>query len=148
MVDIFDVSYTVFKEAATRYTVHYFSRPALDGYTLGTGNKDVVYTTNIVESSDVNDFINNLLLTADESEKEGDVLAKPTLSTQGNVQKQYDLTDPSFLYIGTAKPGVATSSIGWTIIRHALDNNGTVVDKKSTVADIAVWDDKILENYV
>lgn len=146
MVDIFDVSYTVFKEAAARYTVYYYDVPESDGYVLGTGNGDVVYTVSI-SGADTTDFVNNLILTSEEAEKEGDVLARPTLASLGNLQSQYDLTDDNFIYVGTAKPGVATSSIGWTILRYAKDANGNPIDQKTTVQDGAVWDDRSAETY-
>jgi hypothetical protein len=147
MVDVFKVSYSVFKEAATRYEVFHFFIPSGDGYVLGTGHEQIVYTTTITDPTDVNDFINNILFMSIQAEAEGDVIASPTLSTTGNLQKQFDLSDSNFIYLGAAKPGVATSLTGWTIKRFTLDVAGNVVDQKTTVVGDAVWDDRVIEVY-
>ena len=150
MVDIFKVSYTVFKEAATRYPVFHFPTPNEDGYVLGTGHSEVVYTTTITNSisaADVSDFIANLLPDSEASELEGDVIARPTLSTTGNLLIQYDLSDPNYIYIGKAVAGTSTSVTGWTIVRYALDADGNTTDKTSTKAGTATWDDRALESY-
>lgn len=146
MVDIFKVSYTVFKDASSRYPVYHFPTPNGDGYVVGTGHSQVVYTSTITEPSEVSDFITNLLPTSELSEMEGDVIAKPTLVATGNLQKQYDIGS-NVIYIGTAKPTIATSATGWTIQKFTLDIDGNVTDKKTTVAGDAIWDNRLFEVY-
>ena len=58
MVTLFDVSYTTFKQAAELYTIYYAPTPVGDGYILGTGNAEVVYTVTIRDSSDIINFVN------------------------------------------------------------------------------------------
>ena len=145
MVTIFDVSYTTFKEAAQFYTTYYVSTPSEDGYVLGCGSSEVIYTV-VIKEPDKTDFIDTLLLVSVLSEKEGDVYARPSLSQNGNLQQQYDITD-NIIYVGSAKQGVATSSIGWTIKRF-LFVDGNPTEKGTTLADNAVWDDRAFSSYI
>lgn len=145
MVDIFKVSYSVFKDAASNYQVFHVPTPAEDGYVLGTGHSEVVYTSTITEASEVSDFIANLLPTSELSELEGDVIAGPTLVTTGSLQNQFDF-QTNFIYIGSARQGVATSATGWTILRFTL-TNGDVTDKKVTATGEAIWDNRVTETY-
>ena len=145
MVTLFDVSYAVFKEAAELYTIYYASTPSADGYVLGCGSPDIIYHTRI-KGVDKTDFIDTLLVISVLSEKESDVLARPTLTQNGNLQQQYEITD-TVIYVGSAKQGVATSSIGWTIKRF-LFVDGNPTEKGTTLADNAVWDDRAIETFI
>ena len=62
-------------------------------------------------------------------------------------QKQFDIDGTDFLYIGTAVPGLATSSVGWSIKRFELDAEETPIDAKTTEPNEAVWDDRVNEIY-
>jgi len=144
-ITLFDVSYTIFKEAAALYTIYYIPTPSLDGYVLGCGSPEVVYHTRI-NGADKTDFINTLLPISILSEKEGDIYARPSISQNGNLQQQYEITD-TVIYVGSAKQGVATSSIGWTIKRF-LFVDGNPTEKGTTLADNAVWDDRASSSYI
>jgi len=63
------------------------------------------------------------------------------------VQKQFDIGGNDFMYIGTAEPGLATSSVGWSITRFELDNKKDPIDLKTTEPNTAVWDDRAIEIY-
>lgn len=145
MVNIFNVSYTVFKNASLLTPIYYFATPKADGYILGTGTNEIVYKTNIRNGSDVDDFIDNLLPTAHQVEKEDDVLALPTFTVFEQLQTQYDIGD-DVIYIGYARCGIATDVIGWTIKRFILEN-GVVTNKKITAAFLAIWENRTSEEY-
>lgn len=147
MVQIFRVSYAVFKDAANIATVYYHVNPKDDGYVLGTGNDKIVYSTKIKEAADIADFALTLEPSAILVGIEEDVLASPTIAQTGILQFEYDLTGASFLYIGKAKPGVLPSVAGWTIQRFAIDSDGNVLDKKRTFQDTAIWDNRVIETY-
>jgi len=148
MVEIFQVSYNVFKQAAQTTTVYYFpiTEVSLDGYVLGTGTIDFVYTSKITSPSDVADFITLLFPTSILTELEGDVLALPTIQVN-NVESRFDVSGTSFFYIGSAPPGTADSAAEWTIKRFALDAEGNPTDKRITAQNAAVWDDRATETY-
>jgi hypothetical protein len=147
MVTIFNnISYTIFKDAATNAEVYYHINPKGDGYTLGTGNSDIIYGTRIKDPADIADFAATLESSAILVNKEEDVLASPSLAQTGTLQVQYDLSDDNFIYIGKARPGIATNAIGWTIERYTKVS-GVATDKKTTVQNDAVWVDRSVENY-
>lgn len=146
MVQIFYVSYTVFKDAAEFATTYYHINPGLDGYALGTGNKQIVYATRISSTSDISDFAINIEPTAVVVTQEEDTLASPTIQQTGILQSQFEFTS-SFIYVGKAKPNVATSAVGWTIQRFALDSGGDVTNKQVTTQDDAIWDTRAVESY-
>lgn len=62
-------------------------------------------------------------------------------------QKQFDIGGNDYLYIGKAEPGLATSSVGWSITRFELDNKKNPIDSKTTEPNSGVWDDRAIEIY-
>lgn len=149
MVDIFQVSYSVFKQAANAQTTvyHYpIGTASADGYVLGTGTKDFVYWSKITDNSDINDFLITLLPTSNAVEMEDDALALPTLQVNNTIQR-FDLGGTDFLYIGSAPIGTLDSDPGWTINRHQLDSNGNVINKEKTAQNSGTWDDRVTETY-
>ena len=62
-------------------------------------------------------------------------------------QKQFDIGGNDFLYIGSAEPGLATSSLGWSITRFELDNKKNPIDSKTTEPGAGIWDDRVTESY-
>jgi len=63
------------------------------------------------------------------------------------VQKQFDISGNDYLYIGTAVPGLATSSVGWSIQRFELNNKKAPIDLKTTEPNAGTWDDRAIESY-
>ena len=149
MVTLFDVSYSVFKDAASFSTVYYYINPKQDGYILGTGNQSVVYYTRITESIDISDFAINIEPNAILVNKEGDALASPTIFQTGQLQIRYDIqeSNTNFIYIGKARLNVPTNVAGWTITRFTLNNDGVSTQKNITAQDTAIWDNRALEVY-
>lgn len=150
MVEIFDVSYSVFKQAAQITTVYYLPivQNGEDGYFAGTGDKIFVYTSKILDSGDVSDFIDTFVGDGYSVlvDKHDDVIASPTIQIFNNI-KRFDLTDDSFIYVGSAEIGTLDSEAKWAIQRFQLDNNGNVIDKQVTRQNAAVWDNRTLEEY-
>lgn len=144
MVQIFRISYDLFKDAAEFSTVYFHVNAQNDGYTLGTGNSKVVYSARIKTAGEIGDFAATLEPNAILVDIEADVEASPTIVQTGLLQKQFDFTT-SFIFIGTAKLNTLTSTVGWTIQRFSLDSSGDVTEKRITFQDTAIWDNKASE---
>lgn len=103
---------------------------------------DTIFSTTpglVVAGIDDNDLARFISLTSDGAIKTAEVGLR--------VQKQFDIDGNDFMYIGTGAPGLATSAVGWSIIRFELDNKKSPIDKKTTLPNIAIWDDRISESY-
>lgn len=148
MADILRVSYNVFKQAAVLTTVYYKKLDIVnaDGYFIGTGTSDFIFVSKIIDATEINDFITNLLPDAIETELEDDVIALPVIQVNNNIQR-FDLTDKDFIYVGFAPVGTLDSEAGWTINRFQLDSKGNIFNKAITQQNGAVWDDRTTETY-
>ena len=139
---MFNVSYSVFTTAATALSVFYTDTP--DGYFAVCGSETYLYFSNITDAADVSNFIANILPTATSVGSQDDALASASLSYLTQIKK-YDI-QTTVMYIGSAKPGTATSSTGWTIKKFTL-SGGNVTGQQRTKVDAAVWDDRTTESY-
>lgn len=148
MTEVLRVSYDVFKQAAQITTVYFVPiiEGQTDGYVAGTGTKDFVYVSKILDSADVTDFISSFVPGGTQVELEDDVIASPTLQVNNTISR-FDLGGTSFIYTGSAQVGTLDSEAGWTIKRFELDTDGNVIDKKITQQNAAIWDDRVTETY-
>jgi hypothetical protein len=143
MVSIFDVSYTVFKDASDLFQVYYYNHP--DGYIAGCGSAQFIYVSKILDAADISDFITNLLPSATSVEKEDDVLASPTLGVRENTQSRFDIQD-DVIYVGSAPANTSDGSAEWTIKKFTLVD-GLATDKKTTAVGSATWTNRDSETY-
>ena len=143
MAQIFRTSYQVFKAATELYKVYHFTHT--DGYVIGCGNNDYIYSTFLTDSSDINDFVSTLLPDSTQLYSEDDVLAYPTLVSKSIIKKNYDIGD-GYIYIGSAPINSLDSERVWTVKRFILEN-GLVTKQQTSKEGLAEWDTRDLEIY-
>jgi len=103
---------------------------------------DTIFSTTpglVVAGIDDNELARFINVTSDGALKTAEVGLR--------VQKQFDISGNDYLYIGTAVPGLATSSVGWSIQRFELNNKKAPIDLKTTEPNAGTWDDRAIESY-
>lgn len=143
-MNLFNVSYTIFKLSAASLPVYYVTKAV--GYFTVCSNIQFIYISNIIDTADISDFETNIKPTASELFSEEDAMALSTL-TDKFVTKRMDI-QTTVIYIGTAQAGTAESAIGWTIKRLLLDASGNPTTIDITTKDTAIWDDRATETYI
>lgn len=134
-----------FKRAADLSTVFYYINNN-DGYFLACTLNDYLFTTIIIDSTEINHFITNyeptslLLPSADDA-------AAYAIINEGFFQQKYDM-QPTVIYIGNAEPGALTSEAKWTIKRMSLDADGNITAINNTKRYSGVWNDRVTETYL
>jgi hypothetical protein len=140
----FNISYSVFKSAATVLSVYYVEK-VNGSYFAAGGNNGILYVSNITDSGDITDFETDIKPGATSVVTEDDAMASALLS-ELFVTQRYDMSDDTVVYVGTAVAGTANNAIGWTIKKTTIVA-GVATETKVTAKAVAIWNDRLTETY-